>query len=495
MHSVSTQGVRDFSVALPLTREFTPSHRRRFTAAPSGQPTAEPTKGTLVTRTDDASTATRASLGDTARTVMNVLAPTLAGGVIARRPHVFGLADRLNADLRAVHHMQQLAERYGPGPVRLAVPGRSFALVLSPEHVHRVLSNSPEPFALANLEKRAALAHFQPHGVLISHGRQRTVRRAFNEAVLDTGHQIHRMAEPITVKVREEAEQLAAIVAVSGTLNSDQFVAAWWRVIRRVVLGDAARDDHEISDLLTRLRREANWGYLAPRRAKVYDKFKQRLRGYLHRAEAGSLAGLVADTPASADTDPEDQLPQWLFAYDPAGLVTIRALALLASHSEHAEQVRAEIRDANLSAPQPWRGLRASVLESARLWPTTPAVLRDTTTETQWPSGTLPAGTGLLIYAPFFHRNDRTLPYAHRFAPEIWLDEQGHGDWPLIPFSEGPGVCPGQNLVLLTASTFLATLLDKHRYTLQHAERLDPDRPLPATFSPYRLRFDAQPNE
>jgi cytochrome P450 len=439
----------------------------------------------------DAPAATTASLGDTARTALNVLAPTLAGGVIARRPNVFGLADRLDADLRAVRHMQQLADRYGPGPVRLPVPGRSFALVLTAEHVHRVLNDSPEPFALANLEKRGALAHFQPHGVLISHGQRRAERRAFNEAVLDTGHQIHRMTEPILAKVREEAEQLAAIVAVSGTLSSDQFVAAWWRVIRRVVLGDAARDDHEISGLLTRLRREANWGYLAPRRAKVYDRFKQRLHGYLHRAEPGSLAGLIADTPTTPDTDPEDQVPQWLFAYDPAGLVTIRALALLATHSQLAEQVHAEIRDADPSAPHQWRGLRASVLESARLWPTTPAVLRDTTTETEWPSGILPAGTGLLIYAPFFHRNDRTLPYAHRFAPEIWLGEQGHGDWPLIPFSDGPGVCPGQNLVLFTASTFLATLLEKHQFALEHAERLDPTNPLPATFSPYRLRFAA----
>jgi cytochrome P450 len=99
------------------------------------------------------------------------------------------------------------------------------------------------------------------------------------------------------------------------------------------------------------------------------------------------------------------------------------------------------------------------------------------------------------IYASFFHRNDRVLPYAHQFAPRIWLDEQGHGDWPLIPFSEGPGVCPGQNLVLFTASTFRATLLEKHRFSLEHAERLDPAQPLPATFSPYRLRFGTRPAE
>jgi len=55
-------------------------------------------------------------------------------------------------------------------------------------------------------------------------------------------------------------------------------------------------------------------------------------------------------------------------------------------------------------------------------------------------------------------------------------------------FSEGPGVCPGQNLVLLTASTFLATL-PRARVPRLETRRLEPGQPLPLTFSPYRLRF------
>jgi cytochrome P450 len=431
----------------------------------------------------------RASVPDTLRTAANVLLPTVAQGVIARRPKVVGAFDRLDADRRAVQHMQQLAERYGPGPVRLNVPGRSFALVLDPEHVHRILEGSPEPFATANLEKRAALNHFQPGGVLISHGRERAERRRFNEAVLDTSRPVHRMADRIVATVRDEAEQLAAQAQGSGQLVWDDVIVAWWRVVRRVVLGDGARDDHETTDLLSRLRAEANWSYLLPRRASVYDRFKERLRTHLERAEPGSLAALIADTPRAAHTDPVDQVPQWLFAFDPAGMVAIRALALLATHPEPAREVREEIDGVDLSTPQELRRTRAAMLESVRLWPTTPAVLRDSTTETTWPTGTLPAGTGFLIYAPYFHRDDRTLDYADRFAPEVWLDERGHGDWPLIPFSEGPGVCPGQNLVLLTTSTFLACLLRSHEFRLLGPDRLDPARPLPATLSPFDVRF------
>ena len=434
-----------------------------------------------------------ASVTDTMGAAADVLLPTVAQGVIARRPWVVGAFDRLDADRRAVRRMQRLAEQYGPGPVRLNVPGRSFALVLDPAHVHRILEESPEPFATANLEKRAALNHLQPGGVLISHGRERAERRRFNEAVLDTGRPVHSMADRIVATVRDEADQLAAQAQGSGHLAWDDVIATWWRVVRRVVLGDAARDDHETTDLLRRLRQEANWSYLLPRRSSVFEQFRGRLRDHLERAEPGSLAALMAGTPQDADTDPLEQVPQWLFAFDPAGMVMIRALALLATHPGPAAEVREEIDGADLSAPQEFRRLRAAVLESVRLWPTTPAVLRDSTTETTWPSGTLPAGTGFLIYAPFFHRDDRTLEYADRFAPEVWLDERGHGDWPLIPFSEGPGVCPGQDLVLLTTSTFLACLLRSHEFRLLGPDRLGPDRPLPATLSPFATRFAVSP--
>jgi cytochrome P450 len=127
-------------------------------------------------------------------------------------------------------------------------------------------------------------------------------------------------------------------------------------------------------------------------------------------------------------------------------------------------------------------------MESVRLWPTTPMVLRQTTRATRWAQGTMPADTGLLIYAPFFHRDDQRLPHADRFTPDLWLRERGERDWPLVPFSEGPAGCPGRNLVLLLASNMLAALLDGRPVRLLPESRLDPAR-LPGTLDNYTLRF------
>ncbi|MCO5972774.1 cytochrome P450 [Actinoallomurus soli] len=434
----------------------------------------------------------RASVLDTLRIGAVVLAPTIARGVLARRPRIVAMADALDADRRAARLLRRMRARYGPGPLLLRIPGRSIALVLSAGDVRRVLTGSPEPFAAANREKRAALARFQPHGVLISTGADRADRRRFNEAVLDTARPVHRMADAITRKIQEEAGDLLAAADADGTLTWDGFRRTWWRLVRRIVLGDAARDDSELTDLLTRLRMDANWSFFHPGRRIVRERFQRRLREHLRREEPGSLAALVGGMPTTPRTEPADQVPQWLFAFEPAGMAVFRTLAVLAGHPEQAARARAEIDGRDLSRPQDLPYLRACVEESVRLWPTTLAILRDTTTETDWGGTTLPAGTALAILTAFVQRDDETLPFADRFVPEIWLDGTAKENWSVVPFSGGPVECPGRNLVELVAGTFLAVLLEDHDHRLASRRPLTPDRPLPRTLNPFDLRFDVR---
>jgi cytochrome P450 len=182
-------------------------------------------------------------------------------------------------------------------------------------------------------------------------------------------------------------------------------------------------------------------------------------------------------------------MPQWLFAADAAGIATFRALALLSTHPEHAERAREEIRCADDRAIPTLPFVRACIMESVRLWPTTPMVLRQTDAPTSWSNGEMPANTGVLIFVPFFHRDDARLSFADSFAPEQWLAEPDEARWPLIPFSAGPARCPGQQLVLLLTSLVVSSLLRDRELRLQPAGRLTALRPLPATLNHFSLRF------
>lgn len=135
-----------------------------------------------------------ASVQDTLSVLSDIVIPTVAKGPIIRRPKIVALTEALDLDTRAVRRMQRLRDTYGPGPLMLRVPGQPRALILDPEHVHRVLAGSPEPFTTASFEKRAALSHFEPKGALITRGPARPDRRRFNEEVLDHESPMHRLS-------------------------------------------------------------------------------------------------------------------------------------------------------------------------------------------------------------------------------------------------------------------------------------------------------------
>ncbi len=353
----------------------------------------------------------RANLFDTVALAARVLLPTLAKGVIMRREAMLALAERMDLDRRAIREMQRIRTKYGDTPLLLSIPKRRVVLILNPRDVHRVLNGSPELFAAATKEKTATLAHFEPKGVLISKGSERVKRRAFNEAVLDTNEPVHRMGEKFLSVIGDEASRLSSCVLCAGSdLTWRIFSEGWFRAVRRIVFGDAAADDNELSSDMAALRSAANWAFLKPQRPKTRDRMLRRIEGYIANADEGSLAAIIKQTPAGPLTAPAQQVPQWLFAFDAAGMATFRALGLLTSHREFAATVREEITAVPKSARYDLPQTRATVLESLRLWPTTPLLLRETTQQVEWESSSLPANSTVVIFTPFFHRDNERLP-------------------------------------------------------------------------------------
>lgn len=404
------------------------------------------------------------------------------------------LLERIGADAAAVSCVRSLRREFGSGPVELRLPGRTIVLVLDPQDVGRVLAGSPDPFTPANREKYAALAPFQPHGVLISRGRARAARRAVNEAALDTDRHTHRFADTMDRAVAEEAEHLVGTALTSGVMSADDIVETWWRVVRRITFGDAARDDSRTTDMLRRLRSAGNWSYFGPPRPVLRERFLERLYELTSDPAPGTLAAALGENPGPPAADPVGQIPHWLFAFDAAGIAVTRTLALIAGHP---------LVDTRLAESDPAdrsRLLRDSVLESLRLWPTTPTILRDAVVDTALgddPPVRVRSGDAVLVQAAVFHRDPDLGDYADRFEPDIWSDGRAEARPDLVPFSAGPARCPGENLVLHTTSTFLGHLLAAARFSVTSRVRPHDGAPLPPTLDNFGLRFavEARPRD
>ncbi|CAI4214165.1 unnamed protein product [Parascedosporium putredinis] len=332
-----------------------------------------------------------ASVPDTFRIMNTVVAPTLAKGVIKRRPSVEALAQHRGLDTKAVELLQDLREKYGGGPLLLRFPFRSQILLLDPEHVAQVLSETPSPFTAATKEKKTALAHLEPENVLIAGEARREELRPVHEHALATDQRVHPLAKHFKDIIHAEAE-----------------------VVRRIVLGDAATEDESISNDLSDIRGRGNWGFAASTNKSKLESFQKQLGQYLDKGEEGSL---VSRLPRDSDLDLESQVAHWLFAFDPAGM-----------QAEAAREATTTTAAGSGGGGEDHPFTRGVFLEAVRLWPTTPVILREATEDCEVGGFTVAKGTGVIIFEPFFHRDGQRLNFAHHMSPENWA--KGTPSWP-----------------------------------------------------------------
>jgi cytochrome P450 len=430
----------------------------------------------------------RASTLEGVRFTAQVLVPHAIQGLFRRRPKAVAVATKLNADGHAVSFIGGLRRSHGPGPIWVKAGTDNALLVLSTEDVRRVLEDAPEPFAADPEAKKAGMSHFQPDALTISRGELWRKRRRFQEAVLDTGKPLHRLAEHIRELVGEEAAKL------SGEVGWEAFNRSLLRISRRVILGDAAGDDERVSELLGKLMDEAN--NRPKERSESYEPFTAKVREYVAAAEPGSLVGLFAEAPADHDVRVEGQVPHWMFAMgDTLAINAFRALALIASHPTQRAQLEEELAGADLGTAEGVAGLdylEGCLEEALRLWPSTPLLSRVTTEDVQWNGAVVPSGSQILISNLFNHRDSETHAYADRFAPEAWTQGSAADDWAFNHFSHGPQGCPGAGLALFIGKALLADLLTKKQVRLLEPE-IDPDKPLPHMLDFFSLRFALEP--
>ncbi len=426
------------------------------------------------------------SVGHSLSFWLNVALPTWLKGIIIRRPWAEAMAERLELDTRAVRTMDRLCRAYGGRSALVRNPIRPQAVLLNGDDVGTVLAGTPEPFSPASDEKIAALSHFGPELSLITRGPDRAPRRHSNEQVLETSSRVHSHAEAFRAIIEREIGEVLEKATAKGELDWPSFAEGWFRMVRCIVLGPSARGDVVLSNLMERLRGRANWAFMMPKDEDGREELHARLRVYVNGAEPSSLAAMAAAMPSGAAAT--HQMTQWLFAFDPAGMTTLRALALIATHREALSHCLQEVDDGGNDLAF----LRACILETLRLYPTTPAILRQATLPALIKSGELDQGTGVLIYTPFFHRA-ASVAAADRFEPARWLGRDPEDLLPFVPFSAGDAGCPGKNFVPMIGAEALRRLLTAHSYSVLQPAWLMEDKPLRGTLNHFAIRFRVEP--
>lgn len=434
-----------------------------------------------------------ASLLEGLRFTAQVGAPQLVIGQFKKRELPSRIASAIGADYGGYLLMEGLVDKYGPEPFYVRLARDEILLVHDPDDIRFVLEGSPEPFAADPDSKRDGMVAFQPDALTLSRGDLWADRRRFAEAVLDTKRRLHRLANTFRKVAYTEADALA-----ERPLRFAEFNAAFQRLTRRVVFGDAAAEDAGLTAQLDELMAVANGtpGEQAP----DYADFIGRVQAYLDDPVPGSLASLVAKAPASDRTRPAGQVVHWLFAMgDTLAINAFRALAVLSACPQHLYAVQHELAQANLESAKGIASLEylaGCLFEAMRLWPTTPLFGRVAISDVRFPSGKLvPAGTQVFLYNVFNHRNRSRISYADEFSPKEWVSGDAPDNWSFNFFSNGPQGCPGAGLSVFLGQAVLARLLHRGEPTLTGAD-LSGRPAMPHSLDVYGLTIevDSHPN-
>ncbi len=409
-----------------------------------------------------------ASLLENARFNALVIVPNAVQGVFRRRRAAVAVATAANVDGQAVGLLAGMRRGHHGGPVWVRVVRDRALLLLSPADVHRALEGSPDsvrrrPEAEARRDGRlparcaddlagrelAQSAHVQRGGA-----RHRWAARR-------PGRPLRRGSPP-----RRRRRSPPRRADDGGGLGWEAWNEGFRRMTRRVVLGDGAADDAEVSETLAEMMGEANGmpgkhlGAL-PGLHRPAGRVRGRRRGGQPGRPVRRRARRRGDQAGGADP------PLAVRGGDTLAINGFRALALLASHARQRERALAD------------DGYLEGCLEEAmRLWPTTTMLSRETLAETEWGGVAVPAGAQVLIPNLFLHRDRERHDYADRFAPERWVDGTAAGDWSFNHFSRGPQGCPGAAIALAIGKSALATVLRDREVELV-SPPLDPGRPLP----------------
>ena len=429
-----------------------------------------------------------ASLADSAKFVTGALLPSVSRGLFAPRRAVIKFLTRTDADARVGALMTSLRSKYGGSGVRLL--GGKIVTLWGPEEIRDVLDKSATEYDSGGGAKGKGMSHFQPDALTLSSGDEWRDRRPFNEHVLATSERIHPDAGRFLEVVSDEVSRLQ----LGESLSWSEWERLFDRITLRVIFGDRARDDQQITDLLEKLMSQAN-RIAGLKHGDEYYEFYGLLERQLRDPEPGSLLARFADAPETETTRVVHQIPHWMFAMrDTLGANSYRALALCVAGEPVSERVRAELAEGDLSDPAFVEGLsylEGVFQEAMRLWPTTPLLARETKCPVHLAGEELDEGTQVMILNTFNHRDSEAIPDADRLVPERWTGDTER-DPRFNHLSGGSQYCPGIPLVLMIGKAAIARMLERHELSLQEPS-LDVSGELPRMLDFFAIRFAAKP--
>src|SRR4051812_47198707 len=223
-----------------------------------------------------------ASVSEGLKFVATGLLPSLARGLFKPRRGAMKRLTAMASDDRAIRVLSEIREKHGGQGVKLL--GGRIAVLWGAEAIREVLDQSADLYASDGGAKKKGMCHFQPDALTISRGEEWRDRRSFNESALAYHERLHPFAQRFVDVVADEVARFR----IGPALEWREFEDLFDHITLRVIFGDRARGDQELTGLLAKLMEEAN-RIAGLKTSDDYYELYGRIERYLADPEPGTL--------------------------------------------------------------------------------------------------------------------------------------------------------------------------------------------------------------
>ena len=333
--------------------------------------------------------------------------------------------------------------------------GEKIYTVTNNKYIKIIFDNSPDLFSVGKL-KMTFFKSFMEKNVGVSTGCPWKARRHINEIALVTD-KLHIYAEKYN---NDMIEQL------TKWKNTPKLGKLDFENLGKTMVSKIVFNTDSLNDYFFKIFSEANTteAFTNPHfkiTPKVYNNYVKILNNYIDNPKPKSLVELCL-TVTNNKEEIRHQIPHFIFPIVGLFITTIpRLLLLLCNHKKIFKKVIQEVYSLNDSNMDNYENiykltyLRKCILETLRLNNVVSTTFRTLTQDYTFDNKySFKKGTQFLILNNPVLREEEYFDKPHKFMPSRWTPNMEKSYY-AISFNQGPQQCPGKELAIYLAQSFI----------------------------------------
>ena len=398
----------------------------------------------------------------------------LERGILAPSCPWYKISDLFLEDGAGVNLYNDYKEKHGDfAPSKMF--NEQIYVVTNVNYIKQILDNSPDIFSVGKLKKQF-FQSFMKKNVGVSSGCPWKKRREMNERALLTD-QLHVYSEKYNTDIHHYINKRWSDKCI---LKYKDFVK-----IGRYMTAKIVFNTNKINKDVFTLFSEANTTDAFYPQFKitpsVYHKYNRYLEKHIRNPKVNSLIHLCV-TMSSDKEEVKHQIPHFIFPLVGLYITSIpRILTLLVNDKYSLQKVIDEIHSIEIYKNDQLLTrkiyelsyLRKCILETLRLMNPLITTFRTLTKDYSFDENYhFQKGTQFLILNNPVLREKEFFENPNEFNPERWTPEMEQSYY-AISFNQGPQRCPGKELVIFLAQSFIYNLVLTNNLQKMEVEKID----------------------